>query len=75
MRELNREPDANYQTFRKAIEHDNPAICANAIAGLVKLTNYLLDRQIQGLEKAFLQSGGLSEAMTRARLARRGRSS
>ena len=27
-------------------------------------------RQIQALEKAFLTSGGLSEAMTRARLAR-----
>jgi four helix bundle suffix protein len=74
MRELNRTPDANYETFRRAIEHDDPAVCANAIAGLVKLTNYLLDRQIQGLEKAFLESGGLSETMTRARLARRKRS-
>ena len=74
MRELNRIPDADYETFRKAIEHDDPAVCANAIAGLVKLTNYLLDRQIQALEKAFLKSGGLSEAMTRARLAHRKRS-
>ena len=71
MRELNTGTDANYETFRKAIEHDDPAVCANAIASLVKLTNYLLDRQIQALEKAFLVNGGLSEAMTRARLARR----
>ena len=43
MRELNRSPGANYETFRPAIEHDDPAVCANAIAGLVKLTSYLLD--------------------------------
>lgn len=71
MQELNRTPDANYETFRKAIEHDDPAVCANSIAGLVKLTSYLLDRQIRALERAFLETGGLSEAMTRARIARR----
>ena len=72
MRELNRLPDAGYETFRKAIEHPDPAICANAIAGLVKLTHYLLDRQIAALEKAFQETGGLREAMTRARLRQRG---
>jgi four helix bundle suffix protein len=73
LRQLNRTPGANYTTFRKAIEHDDPAICANAIAGLVKLTCYLLDRQLAALEKAFLESGGLREAMTRARLTSRNR--
>jgi four helix bundle suffix protein len=71
LRELNRTPGANYETFRRAIEHDDPAICANAIIGLIKLTTYLLDRQIQSLEQAFLKEGGLREAMTRARLAAR----
>ena len=71
MRELNRQPDANYATFRMAIEYPDPAVCVNAIAGLVKLTNYLLDRLIRSLEREFLEHGGLSEAMTRARLARR----
>ncbi len=73
MRELNRQPNAGYETFRRAIEHPDAAVCVNAIAGLVKLTNYLLDRQIRSIEKAFLENGGLSEAMTRARLARRAR--
>jgi len=41
--------------------------------GLIKLTNYLLDRQIRQLEKAFLRDGGLRERMTRARLNERGR--
>lgn len=74
LRELNRIPDANYETFRKAIEHENPAITANAIIGLIKVTTYLLDRQIRQLEKEFVEDGGLSERMTRARLRERGRS-
>jgi len=37
----------------------------------IKLTNYLLDRQLRQLEQAFLKQGGLRERMTRARLAER----
>lgn len=73
MGQLNRTAGADYSTFRKAIEHEDPAICANAIIGLVKLTCYLLDRQLVALERAFLESGGLREAMTRARLTTRNR--
>lgn len=75
LRKLNRIPDANYGTFRKAIEHEDPAIAANVIIGLIKVTTYLLDRQIRRLEKEFVEEGGLSERMTRARLRERGRSS
>ena len=71
LRRLNRIPGANYDTFTKGIEHPDPAICANVILGLVKVTNYLLDQQIRSLEKAFVEQGGLREAMTRARLAHR----
>lgn len=68
---LNRQPDANYETFKKGIEHEDPAICANVIIGLIKVTNYLLDQQIRQLEKEFLAQGGLRERMTQARLAER----
>ena len=68
LRELNRQPGADYVTFQKGIEHQDPAICANVIIGLIKVTTYLLDRQIQQLEKDFVETGGLSERMTRARL-------
>lgn len=68
LRELNREPGANYDTFRKGIEHQDPAICANVVIGLIKVTNYLLDRQIKRLEQDFLEEGGLRERMTAARL-------
>jgi four helix bundle suffix protein len=71
LRQLNRTPSANYETFKKGIEHCDPAICANVIIGLIKVTCYLLDKQIRGLEKAFLEQGGLREAMTRARLTHR----
>jgi len=71
LRQLNRTPGANYDTFKKGIEHPDPAICANVIAGLIKVTCYLLDRQIERLEQDFLKEGGLRERMTRARLAAR----
>lgn len=72
---LNRNPDADYETFRKAVEHKDPAIRANAIAGLIKGTNYLLDQQIRKLEKTFLEEGGLRERMYHARVNARGKQS
>jgi four helix bundle protein len=36
LRELNRIPDATYETFRKGIEHADPEICANVVMGLIK---------------------------------------
>ena len=71
LRELNRIPDAAYVTFRKGIENPEPAICANVIIGLIRVTGYLLDRQLRHLEKAFVEEGGIRERMTRARLAER----
>jgi four helix bundle suffix protein len=67
LRQLNRTPGANYETFRKGIEHTDPAICANVIVGLIKVTCYLLDRPVKSLERSFLKNGGLREAMTRYR--------
>ena len=71
LRQLNRTPDANYNTFRKAVENPDPQIRANAIMGLIRVTCYLLDQQLRRLEQDFLEHGGLRENMTRARLARR----
>ncbi len=71
LRELNQASPATYETFRKGIENPDPAICANVIIGLIKVTTYLLDRQLQALEKEFLKHGGLRERMSRARIATR----
>jgi four helix bundle suffix protein len=68
LRELNKDPDGNYETFHKGIENENPEICANVLIGLIKVTSYLLSRQLKQLEEAFIREGGLRERMTRARL-------
>ncbi|MDR3287006.1 MAG: four helix bundle suffix domain-containing protein [Prevotellaceae bacterium] len=70
-RELSRTPNATYQTYIKAIENESPEICANAMICLIKITNYLLAKQIQNLEKDFLENGGLRERMTKARIENR----
>lgn len=74
LRELNRIPDATYETFRKGIEKPDPAICANVIIGLIRVTSYLLEKQLRTLEMAFVKEGGLRERMTRARLKERNNS-
>ena len=71
LRQLNRIPNATYETFKKGIEHPDPAICANVIVGLIRVASVLLERQIRSLEKAFVEEGGLRERMTRARIAER----
>lgn len=73
MSELIKNYPANYQTFKKGIEHSNPEICLNVIVGLIKVTQFLLTRQIKTLEKEFVEKGGLRERMTRARLETRNR--
>lgn len=71
MTDLIRNQPATYQTFQKGIENTDPEICVNVIVSLIKVTQYLLLRQIQSLEKDFLQNGGFRERMTRARLEER----
>lgn len=68
MSDLIRNQPANYQTFQKGIENQNPEICVNVIVSLIRVTQFLLTRQIKSLEKEFVENGGLRERMTRARL-------
>jgi four helix bundle suffix protein len=67
-RELNRTPNATYQTYIKAIENTEPEICANSMICLIRIVSYLLSQQIKQLEKAFINEGGLRERMTQARI-------
>lgn len=73
LRELIRTPGACYATFRKGIESPDPAIAANVIIGLIRVTSTLLDRQLRNLAETFVKEGGLRERMTRARLEERKR--
>lgn len=65
------EKNPTYETFRRGIENQDPTICINVIIGLIKVTTYLLYKQICRLEKDFLSQGGLRERMTHARIASR----
>jgi four helix bundle suffix protein len=58
----------SYQTYRTYIENRTAGTVANIVICLIHQTNYLLDRQLRQLEKAFLEEGGLRERMTQARL-------
>lgn len=55
----------NYETFKRGIEHTNPEIYANVIIGLIKVSTYLLYKQLCKLEHDFLQNGGLCKRMTK----------
>ena len=71
VRRLASNSEASYETFREFIETRPPEVVANILVCLIHQTNYLLDRQLRALEKAFIAEGGMRERMTRARLQHR----
>jgi four helix bundle suffix protein len=71
LRELNKIPNANYDTFKKAIENESQEICANVMIGMINLVSYLLSKQIKALEIAFIHEGGLKERMIKVRIEQR----
>ena len=71
LRELNKTPNATYETFKRGNENVNPEICANVLIGLIKVTGYLLSRQLKAQETAFINEGGMRERMTTARINKR----
>lgn len=54
--------------YTRWLDHDNPAVRANATICLIHQANYLLDRQIAALEEAFIEDGGYSEQLATERL-------
>ena len=57
--------------YARWLEHRDPAVVANALICLIHQANYLLDRQIRGLERQFVEEGGYSERLAAARLEKR----
>jgi len=53
------------------LQHPDPAIIANALICLIHQANYMLDQQIAGLERSFVNDGGYSEQLAAARVKRR----
>lgn len=54
--------------FDPWLEHRDPVVVANALIVLVQRTISLLGKQLQSLEAAFLERGGIREKMTQARV-------
>jgi restriction system protein len=67
VRRLAYETNRSYSTYGPYIETAPPEVAANTIVCLIHQTNYLLDQQLRQLEKAFLQEGGFTERLYRAR--------
>lgn len=63
-----RTDDAVYAPW---LTHSDPAVVANAIICLIHQANYLLDKQIAGLERSFIHEGGYSESLAAARVKKR----
>jgi len=68
VRKLSTKPSLSFDMFREFVETRPSEVVANIAICLINQANYLLDKQLKGLEKAFLLEGGLRERMTQARL-------
>ena len=62
-------PDAG--GYAAWLAQPDPAVIANAVICLIHQANYLLDRQIAGLERQFINEGGYSERLAAARIEER----
>ena len=67
IRKLAFEKHRTYRTYKSYVEKSPPEIAANTMLCLIHQANYLLDRQLRSLEKAFVEEGGFSERLYRAR--------
>jgi restriction system protein len=57
----------SYKTYRTYIEAVPPEVAANTLICLSHQTNFLLDQQLRQLDKHFLEQGGFTEKLYRAR--------
>jgi len=65
------DPSDNRKQYARWLEHADSAVIANTLICLIHQANYLLDRQIHGLERQFVEGGGYSERLAAARLEKR----
>lgn len=69
VRTLCYQSDTTYQTYRSYLKSAEAA--ANATICLIHQANYLLDKQLESLKQAFVEEGGFTENLFKARLKRR----
>ncbi len=71
VRKLAYRENKSYTTYRTYFEKDSAETAANTALCLIHQACYLLDKLLQQLEGAFLDEGGFSEKLYKARQARR----
>jgi four helix bundle suffix protein len=69
--QTDRTPAAHTAAYAPWLKSAVPAIVANAAICLIHQANFLLDRQIAGLERSFVRDGGYTETLAAARIAAR----
>ena len=67
VRKLVYRTNRTYATYRPYIEEARAEVTANTMICLINQTNYLLDQQLRQLEQQFLEEGGFTEKLYRAR--------
>lgn len=67
IRKLAYQSDRSYSSYQSYVEESPPEVAANTMLCLIHQTNYLLDRQLESLERQFLKEGGFTERLYRAR--------
>jgi restriction system protein len=65
IRQLAYQKDKSYQSYKTYL--NNPESAANCLICLIHQANFLLDRQLQALEKDFLDNGGFTERLYQER--------
>ena len=66
LRALTYRSNTTYETYKSYLK--DPEQAGNLLITLIHQANYLLDHQIQALEKAFITEGGYSENLFKQRL-------
>ncbi|MBI4038314.1 four helix bundle protein [Candidatus Daviesbacteria bacterium] len=66
IRNLSYKTNKTYQTYKSYLTE--PEKAANCLLCLIHQASFLLDRQLQTLEKTFIQEGGYSENLFKKRL-------
>lgn len=66
VRKLGYTSNRSYKTYQSYL--NTPEDFANTIICLIHQANYLLDRQLQSLEKKFIEQGGFTENLLKRRL-------
>jgi four helix bundle suffix protein len=67
IRRIAYQSDKSYSSYQSYIEQSPPEVAANTLICVIHQANYLLDRQLESLERAFLNEGGFTERLYHAR--------